>query len=140
LFSPCTNRNIGQPANLSSSRHEVSVTARDTEPEEASMTRMTSIRSTIFSRTLVRVALGGIALTAFVADASATDARVRAACTGDYLAYCSQHDPDGAGVRQCMRANGSRLSAGCVNALIAAGEVPKQQMAKRQSTRTVDRD
>lgn len=96
---------------------------------------MTGIRSTIFSRSIVRLALGGMALTAFVAEASAVDARVRAACTGDYLSYCSQHDPDGAGVRQCMRANGARLSSGCVNALIAAGEVPKQQLAKRQSPR-----
>lgn len=92
-----------------------------------------------FSRSILRLALGGIALTAFVGQAAAVDARVRAACTGDYLAYCSQHDPDGAGVRQCMRANGARLSSGCVSALVAAGEVPKQQMAKRQSIRT-DRD
>jgi len=96
---------------------------------------MTRIRSTILSRTFVRLALGGIALTAFVAEASAVDARVRNACAGDYLAYCSQHDPDGAGVRQCMRANGARLSSGCVAALVASGEVSKQQVAKRQSPR-----
>lgn len=100
---------------------------------------MTRIRNSILSRTCIRLAFGAVALTTFVAQASAVDDRVRAACTGDYLAYCSQHDPDGAGVRQCMRANGARLSTGCVQALIAAGEVPKQQMAKRQSTRS-DRD
>ena len=64
-------------------------------------------------------------------ECSAADARVRAACTNDYLAYCSQHDPDGASVRQCMRANGSRLSAGCVNALIAAGEVQASVVARQ---------
>ena len=92
---------------------------------------MTRIRSTILSRTFVRLALGGIALTAFVAEASAVDARVRNACAGDYLAYCSQHDPDGPGVRRCMRANGLKLSMGCVNALIAAGEVSKEDVARR---------
>lgn len=78
-------------------------------------------------------------------ESSAADARVRAACTNDYLAYCSQHDPDGAGVRQCMRANGSRLSAGCVNALIAAGEVQgpvlaRQMKTKRASSKEVSDD
>ena len=42
---------------------------------------------------------------------NAVDARVRSACTGDYLAYCSQHDPDGKGVRRCMRSNGHKLSS-----------------------------
>jgi len=101
---------------------------------------MIRIASTIVSRSLIRLALGGIALTAFVANAAAVDDRVRAACTGDYLSYCSQHDPDGASVRQCMRANGARLSTGCIQALVAAGEVPKQQMAKRQSAPRPERD
>ena len=35
------------------------------------------------------------------------------------------------GVRRCMRANGLKLSLGCVNALIAAGEVSKAQVARR---------
>lgn len=97
---------------------------------------MANIFGTPISRSFVRLALGTVALTAFVAEASAVDARVRAACTGDYLAYCSQHDPDGAGVRQCMRANGSRLSEGCVNALVAAGEVSRPKVAKRVSARS----
>jgi hypothetical protein len=51
------------------------------------------------------------------------------------LAYCSQHDPDGRGVRQCMRANGLKLSTACVNALIAAGEVSKREVARRAANR-----
>ena len=39
------------------------------------------------------------------------------ACANDYLTYCSQHDPDGPGVRQCMRANGLKRRRGCVSAL-----------------------
>ena len=35
------------------------------------------------------------------------------------------------GVRRCMRANGLKLSLGCANALIAAGEVSKAQVARR---------
>jgi hypothetical protein len=78
-----------------------------------------------------KAALGLAALVLCVTEAGAASARVRSACAGDYLAYCSQHDPDGPGVRQCMRANGLKLSAGCVNALIAAGEVSKQEVARR---------
>ena len=84
-------------------------------------------------RSSVRGTLGLAALILFMADAGAASARVRAACESDYLAYCSQHDPDGPGVRRCMRANGSRLSTACLNALVAAGEVSRQAVARRGS-------
>jgi hypothetical protein len=64
-------------------------------------------------------------------EAGAVDGRVSAACANDYLAYCSKHDPDGPGVRRCMRAAGPRLSPTCVNALIDAGEVSKAEVARR---------
>ena len=85
--------------------------------------------SPITTRTTVKAALAIGALLLGVAEAGAASARVTAACAGDYFAYCSQHDPDGPGVRQCMRANGLKLSKGCVNALIAAGEVSKDEVA-----------
>jgi hypothetical protein len=66
-------------------------------------------------------------------NAEAVDSRVRAACMADYFAYCSQHDPDGSGVRRCMRINGRKLSPACLNALIAAGEVSKKQVARRST-------
>ncbi|RTL63474.1 MAG: hypothetical protein EKK41_23305 [Hyphomicrobiales bacterium] len=75
--------------------------------------------------------VGAGLLTALSVEAGAVDARVRAACTGDYLAYCSQHDPDGPGVRKCMRANGMKLSKGCIAALVASGEVSKTEVARR---------
>ena len=67
------------------------------------------------------LALGTLVLVA--TGAGAADPRVERACANDYLAYCSQHDPDGPGVRQCMRAVGPNLSRQCIGALIAAGEV-----------------
>jgi hypothetical protein len=66
--------------------------------------------------------------------ANAVDARVRSACTGDYLSYCSQHDPDGKGVRRCMRSNGHKLSSGCLNALVAVGEVSKKEVRRRSAS------
>ena len=76
-------------------------------------------------------ALSCAALMFLLAAARAVSPGVEAACASDYLAYCSKHDPDGPGVRQCMRANGLRLSAKCVNALIEAGEVSGQEVARR---------
>ena len=78
-------------------------------------------------RSVVALAL----LFAAATHAADVDGRVQAACERDYFAYCSQHDPDGPGVRRCMRANGLKLSMTCINALIAAGEVSRAEVARR---------
>ena len=81
--------------------------------------------------TAAKVALALSAAVLCTTAASAVSMRVQTACASDYMAYCSRHDPDGPGVRRCMRANGLKLSQGCVNALIAAGEVSKAEVARR---------
>ncbi len=92
---------------------------------------MIRIAPRVGTRATTKVALAVGAMLLGVAEAGAVSARVTSACASDYFAYCSQHDPDGPGVRQCMRANGLKLSMGCVNALIAAGEVSKAEVARR---------
>lgn len=77
------------------------------------------------------VGLGTLVLA--MTGAGAVDSRVRSACIGDYFAYCSQHDPDGSGVRRCMRTNGQKLSQTCLHALIAAGEVSSKEVARRSA-------
>mgnify|MGYP006891164357 CR=1 FL=1 len=77
-------------------------------------------------------ALGGAGITAN--DASALSLRVKLACASDYYAYCSEHAPESAGVRQCMRTNGLKLTKGCVNALVGAGEVSKDEVARRSAS------
>ena len=66
-------------------------------------------------------------------QASAVNLSVTMACASDYFAYCSKHDPDGAAVRGCFRANGEKLSKRCVNALVAAGEVSKAEVERRSA-------
>ena len=83
------------------------------------------------SATAAKVALALSAVVLCTTAASAVSTRVQSACAGDYMAYCSQHDPDGPGARRCMRANGPKLSKGCLDALIAAGEVSKAEVARR---------
>ena len=60
---------------------------------------------------------------------------VQMACADDFFAYCGRHDPDSKGARKCMRTNGAKLSNGCVNALVAAGEVSKAEVSRRASLR-----
>ena len=76
------------------------------------------------------VVLGAAVL--FTTETAAVSAGVRSACTSDYLAHCSQHDPDSPGARRCMRANGPSLSKACLDALVAAGEVSREEVARRE--------
>ncbi len=86
------------------------------------------------SRTMLAAAilLGTVILP--TSQASAVSARVRFACAGDYLANCSSYAPESAETRRCMRAVGFRLSQSCLNALVAAGEVAKSEVARRSAS------
>jgi len=92
---------------------------------------MTPITTTAAARTASKAVLALGTLFLLSTAAGAVSMRVQMACANDYLAYCSQHDPDGPGTRQCMRANGLKLSKACVNALISAGEVSAEEVARR---------
>jgi hypothetical protein len=98
--------------------------------KESAMTRIAT-HATARTAAKAVLALGTLILCA--SGAGAVNWRVQMACASDYYAYCSQHDPDGPGVRQCMRANGLKLSKACVDALISAGEVSKAEVARRAS-------
>ncbi len=76
-------------------------------------------------RTILAAAITLGTLAASANAASATSFAVKMACASDYHAHCSQHAPGSPGARQCMRAVGSSLSKGCINALVTAGEVKK---------------
>jgi hypothetical protein len=80
------------------------------------------------------VTIATIAFLANTCAALAIDDRVRRACERDYLTYCARFDPNGSEVRSCMYANGSKLASSCVDALIAAGEVSKAEVARRRKT------
>jgi len=92
---------------------------------------MPRITATTAEVTLFKLGLAFSALVLCTTAASAVSSSVQSACASDFMAFCSQHDPDGPGARKCMRANGLKLSQGCVNALIAAGEVSKAEVARR---------
>ena len=89
---------------------------------------MTPIRTLL----VAAVTLGTLATTS---QAGATSLAVKMACAADYYSKCSQHSPDSPGVRKCMRAVGAGLSKGCINALIAAGEVSKSVVEKKVASK-----
>lgn len=76
---------------------------------------------------LATLAVAGFSAT----QANAVSLRVKLACSSDYRALCSQYSSDSPEVRTCMRAQGERLSSRCLNALIAAGEVSQEEIARR---------
>ena len=55
--------------------------------------------------------------------------------SGDYLTYCGSYDENSAKGAQCMRAVGARLSQGCINALVASGEVSKSEVTRRSTAK-----
>ena len=90
---------------------------------------MTNVTST--ARSLIIATLTIAALSFQVTSASAYNASVTRACTGDYLSYCSHTIPGSAKTTSCMRKAGPKLSRGCVKALINAGMVSKSEVNRR---------
>jgi len=87
----------------------------------------------------LRILAAAIALSSVAVhsnQASAVSLGVQLACATDFYAYCSKHDPDSAGARSCMNANGAKLSNRCVNALIGAGEISKAEVERRTAAAT----
>jgi hypothetical protein len=74
---------------------------------------------------------GGLAGLLLATQAFADSEAVINACTDDYLTYCSAYDENSAQGERCMRAVGAKLSQGCVNALVASGEVSKPAAGRR---------
>lgn len=54
------------------------------------------------------------------------------ACASDYYAYCSQYSSGTPEVSKCMRANGSKLSKGCISALMSEGYVTQADIARHK--------
>jgi hypothetical protein len=83
---------------------------------------------------IIAAAAISASMIAGINQASAASLAVELACAADYYSYCSQHDPDGPGVRSCMRTNGPKLSNRCIKALVAAGEVSKSEVESRTAS------
>ena len=90
---------------------------------------------TISKQATLAAAAGIASVALFATQALAYSEAVTSACTGDYLTYCSAYDENTAKGAQCMRAVGAKLSQGCINALVASGEVSKSEVARRSASK-----
>lgn len=86
-------------------------------------------------RRLVGAALACAKLALQSTPSAAFSWQLELACASDYYAYCSKYDPSSAQTRTCMRVNGEQLSKRCVNALVAEGEVSKNEAEGRKPGR-----
>ena len=59
---------------------------------------------------------------------------VQKACANDYKRHCAQYGIETEALRLCMDKAGQRLTSTCVNALVASGEVSKQEVQKRKKS------
>jgi hypothetical protein len=72
---------------------------------------------------------------ATASEAGAFSLGIKMACAKDYYAHCSQHSLSSPGVTKCMRAVGTGLSTGCINALVAGGYVSKAEVQRRMAAK-----
>jgi hypothetical protein len=81
-----------------------------------------------------------VALLAFILSTSGALAQhtyskaVQKACAQDYKAHCGQYGIETDALRLCMDRAGRRLTKTCIDALVAAGEVSKQEVERRKRT------
>jgi hypothetical protein len=57
---------------------------------------------------------------------------VQKACANDYKRHCGQYGIETDALRLCMDRAGQRLTKTCIDALVAAGEVSKQEVERRK--------
>ena len=57
---------------------------------------------------------------------------VQQACANDYKRHCGQYGIETEALRLCMDRAGQRLTKTCVDALVADGEVSKQEVERRK--------
>jgi hypothetical protein len=86
---------------------------------------------TTLKQATLAAAAGLVGLVLLATQAFAYSEAVITACTDDYLTYCSAYDENSTQGERCMRAVGAKLSQGCINALVASGEVSKSAVVRR---------
>jgi hypothetical protein len=55
-------------------------------------------------------------------------------CADAYHKYCGEYGLDSSALRDCMSRNGKNLPSNCVDALVDAGEVSKDEVERRKKS------
>jgi hypothetical protein len=88
---------------------------------------MRTIHATAFVACISALCLVG------TAHADSYSKAVQKSCAADYHKYCGDNGRETPAVRVCMDKNGKSLSKGCVNALVASGEVSQAEVNRRKN-------
>jgi hypothetical protein len=81
----------------------------------------------------ILLAILGLAVSTGVASAQHSYSKaVQKACAKDYKAHCGQYGVETNALRLCMDRAGQRLTKTCVNTLVTAGEVSRQEVERRK--------
>ena len=98
------------------------------------MTIATTTFEAKFTGCLVAVAILFGALAVSAPEAGAVSIRSKLACLSDFRAYCKSYKVGSNELRQCMNANGPKLSKKCIDALVADGEISAAEVARRAAS------
>lgn len=79
------------------------------------------------------IAVAALTLAAVSQSAYAVSDKVKNACKNDYMEHCNTHEVGSESLRACMRKAGPKLSPTCVDALVDAGEVSAEEVAKKRA-------
>jgi hypothetical protein len=82
-------------------------------------------------RLVIAISVAGLAFTAHAGSVTVTKA-VQDNCQWDYDKFCNQYGLGTELLDICFRQNGPKLSKGCVDALIAAGDVSKEYVEQQK--------
>jgi hypothetical protein len=80
------------------------------------------------------IAIVSIFALAGMAEAKTYSKVVTQSCKADYKKHCSEFGLETAALRNCMDRNGQKLSKGCVNALVKAGEISQAEVNRRRKS------
>src|SRR5262249_38111201 len=92
------------------------------------------VMRTVYLLLCASAMLAWLALRAEAAKTYQYSERLQHACANDYRAHCGEYGIETSALRLCMNKSGQQLSHGCVNALVADGQVSRAEVEWRKRT------
>lgn len=89
---------------------------------------MNSYRASALIACVVFLGLAGAAR----AESVTVTKEVQTACEWDYHQFCDQYGLGSELLDMCFKSNGPKMSKGCIDALIAAGDVSQEYVTRQK--------
>jgi hypothetical protein len=92
-----------------------------------------SFNMTRFALSATAILLSTLASTGNAEQRKITDGE-KNFCADAYHKYCGEYGLDSSALRDCMSRNGKNLPSNCIDALVDAGEVSKDEVERRKQS------